>query len=83
MEAITLILATAAVAASLTWFLAQWRQTLSPTHGALAPVWREGYVAGVADQDYAAAIDLTIDGYWIGPNRANPYRGSEKQATNA
>jgi hypothetical protein len=73
METIALILATAAVTALLTWFLASRRQALSPTHGALAPVWREGYLAGVADERTSAAWD--VPGY--GPNRCNPYRGSE------
>lgn len=81
METIALILATAAATAPLTWFLASRRQALSPTHGALAPVWREGYVQGVADEQYAAAIDFRHDGYGrVGPNRANPYRGSENGA---
>lgn len=79
METISLIIATAAVSILLTWFIAGRRQALSPTHGALAPVWREGYLAGVADERTSAAWD--VPGY--GPNRNNPYRGSEKQATNA
>lgn len=70
---ITLILATAIPTALLTWFLATRRQALSPTHGALAPVWREGYLTGVADERTAAAWD--VPGY--GPNRCNPYRGEE------
>lgn len=76
---VALILATAAATALLTWFLASRRQALSPTHGALAPVWREGYLAGVADERTSAAWD--VPGY--GPNRNNPYRGSENGATNA
>lgn len=79
METIALILATAAATAPLTWFLASRRQALSTTHGFLAPVWREGYVAGVADERTSAAWD--VPGY--GPNRANPYRGSERGAGNA
>lgn len=79
METITLILATAAVIAPLTWFLTQWRQAISPTHGALAPVWREGYLAGVADERTSTAWD--VPGY--GPNRNNPYRGSGRGAGNA
>jgi hypothetical protein len=79
METLTLILATAAIIAPLTWFLASRRQAISPTHGALAPVWREGYLAGVADERTSAAWD--VPGY--GPNRGNPYRGSEKGAGNA
>ena len=55
METITLILATAAVIAPLTWFLAHRRQAISPTHGALAPVWRAGYLGGVADERSSAA----------------------------
>lgn len=84
METIALILATAAVAALLTWFLTLRRQATSPTHGALAPVWREGYVQGVADEVYAEQINFSHDGYGrVGPNRANPYRGSEMGALNA
>lgn len=79
MEALTLILATAAFVAPLTWFLAQWRQAASPTHGALAPVWREGYLAGVADERTSSAWD--VPGY--GPNRNNPYRGVETLVSNA
>ncbi|QOT19619.1 hypothetical protein [Paenarthrobacter sp. YJN-5] len=70
---ITLILATTIPTALLTWFLATRRQTLSPTYGALAPVWREGYLTGVADERTAAAWD--VPGY--GANRCNPYRGDE------
>jgi hypothetical protein len=79
METIALIFATGAVTAPLTWFLAQRRQALSPTHGPLAPVWREGYVQGVEDERTSAAWD--VSGY--GPNRCNPYRGSEKGAGDA
>lgn len=75
---ITLILATVVVTVLLTWFFRGRRQALSPTHGALAPVWREGYLAGVADERTSAAWD--VPGY--GPNRNNPYRGSEKGAGN-
>ena len=75
---ITLIIATAAVTVLLVWFFGGRRQAISPTHGALAPVWRQGYLAGVADERTSAAWD--VPGY--GPNRCNPYRGSEK-ATNA
>jgi hypothetical protein len=78
METITLILATAAVTALLTWFLAQRRQALYPTHGALAPVWREGYVQGVQDEQYAEAVNFTTAYGRVGPNRCNPYRGSEE-----
>lgn len=70
---ITLILATAAATALITWFLTDRRQTLSPTHGALAPVWREGYLAGVADERTSAAWDIPE----YGPNRNNPYPGNE------
>jgi hypothetical protein len=73
METITLILATATVSVLLTWFLTARRQALSPTHGVLAPVWRDGYLTGVADERTSAAWD--VPGY--GPNRANPYRGDE------
>ena len=79
METITLILATAAVIAPLTWFLAHRRQAISPTHGALAPVWREGYLAGVADERTSAAWDIPE----YGPNRNSPYPGSEMGARNA
>lgn len=76
---ITLILATAAVTVLLSWFFSGRRQVISPTHGPLAPVWREGYLAGVADERTSNAWD--VPGY--GPNRNNPYSGSEKGTTNA
>ena len=79
METITLIFAAAAVTAPLTWFLARWQRATSPTHGALAPVWREGYLQGVEDERTSAAWD--VPGY--GPNRGNPYRGSEGGAGSA
>lgn len=82
---ITLIVATAAIASLLTWFFTGRRQKADNlSFGALAPAWREGYLAGVADQEYAAMIDFTHDGYGrVGPNRANPYPGDEKLARNA
>lgn len=84
METITLILATAAVVAPLTSFITFCSQATSPTHGALAPVWREGYVQGVKDEAYAEQTNFCHDGYGrVGPNRNNPYRGSEKLASNA
>jgi hypothetical protein len=76
---ITLILATAAVTVLLSWFFSGRRQSLSPTHGALAPVWREGYLAGVADERTSNAWD--VPGY--GPNRNNPYPGDETGAQHA
>jgi hypothetical protein len=79
METISLILATTAISVLLTWFLTARRQALSPTHGPLAPVWREGYLTGVADERTSAAWE--VPGY--GPNRCNPYRGSEKDSGNA
>jgi hypothetical protein len=78
METITLILATAAITALLTWFFTARRQALSPTYGPLAPAWREGYRAGVADERYAEEVNFTTEYGRVGPNRANPYRGSEK-----
>lgn len=72
METIALILATAVSAASLTWFLCRWFQP----RDAVAQVWREGYLAGVADERTSAAWD--VPGY--GPNRTNPYGGSENGA---
>lgn len=79
MEIISLILATAAVTAPLAWFLTARRYFAEAAAQCLfASVWREGYVQGVADQEYAAIADFTHDGYGrVGPNRANPYPGDE------
>lgn len=79
METITLILATTAVIAPLARFVTLYSQATSPTYGALAPVWREGYLAGVADERTSNALDVPE----YGPNRNNPYRGIEKGAGDA
>lgn len=83
METITLVLATAAVTAPVTWFITLYRQATSPMYGALAPVWREGYVQGVKDEKYADEVSFTNEYGRVGPNRSNPYRGSERGAGNA
>lgn len=80
MTLLTLIAATAVIASLLTSYLTGLRQATDAA-GCFAAVWREGYLAGVADQEYASMIDFSHDGYGrVGPNRANPYPGDEKQA---
>ncbi|ACL42288.1 hypothetical protein Achl_4337 (plasmid) [Pseudarthrobacter chlorophenolicus A6] len=80
---IALIFATAIIASLLTWCLTGRRQAADAA-GYFAAVWREGYLAGVSDQEYAALVDFSHDGYGkVGPNRANPYPGDEKQAQHA
>lgn len=79
---VSIVLAASVIASLLTWYFAG-RRHIADTlrYGALAPAWRDGYLAGVADQEYAAAIDFSHDGYGrVSPNRANPYPGAEKQA---
>lgn len=73
------ILATAVIASLLTWYFNGRRQATDAA-GYFAAVWREGYMAGVADQEYAAMVDFGHDGYGrVCPNRVNPYPGNEKQ----
>jgi hypothetical protein len=75
MTLLTLIAATAIVASQLT-IHAIGRRGIEDAlgYGALAPVWREGYLAGVNDERISAAWD--VPGY--GPNRGNPYPGAEQ-----
>ncbi|WP_258064539.1 hypothetical protein [Arthrobacter sp. ZGTC131] len=82
---LTLIAATAIISSQLTTYFTSRREVEdAPGFGALAPVWREGYVQGVADQEYATMADFSHDGYGrVGPNRANPYPGSEKESLKA
>lgn len=80
---IILALATAVAAALVTWHFAGRRQATEAA-GCFAAVWREGYLAGVSDQEYAAMVDFRHDGYGrVGPSRANPYPGDERQVQNA
>lgn len=75
---ITISLAAAVIATLLTWYFTGRKQG-SDAAGYFAAVWREGYLAGVSDQEYAEMIDFSHGGYgWVGPNRANPYPGDEK-----
>lgn len=79
MEALTLIIATAAITALLTWFFTGRKQVARTLgYGTLAPVWREGYLAGVADERTASAWATEY-----GPNRNNPYPGDEMRAQHA
>lgn len=75
---IILVPCTAVITALLTWYLTGRRQATDAA-GYFAAVWREGYLSGVSDQEYAAMVDFSHDGYGrVGPNRANPYPGDEK-----
>ncbi|MET4143937.1 hypothetical protein [Arthrobacter sp. UYCo732] len=79
----TIVVATVAITTLLTWFIIGRRQATDAA-SAFAAVWREGYLSGVADQEYAAMIDFSHDGYGrVGPNRANPYPGDEELAVHA
>ncbi|QOD06157.1 hypothetical protein IDT60_20620 (plasmid) [Pseudarthrobacter sp. BIM B-2242] len=72
---LTLIAATAIVASQLTSHITGRHQAEDALgYGALAPAWREGYLAGVNDERISAAWD--VPGY--GPNRGNPYPGTEE-----
>ena len=76
MITLTLLIATAVIAAQLTVHFSARQEVMdAPGYGALAPVWREGYLAGVNDERISAAWD--VPGY--GPNRCNPYPGSEQE----
>lgn len=80
---LTLIAVTAIIASLLTWYFTGRRQATDAA-SYFAAVWREGYLAGVADQEYAVMIDFSHDGYGkVGPNRTNPYPGDEKQVQHA
>lgn len=76
---LTLIVATSIISTQLTACFTGRREVEDAlAYGALAPAWREGYVCGVADQENAAVIDFSHDGYGkVGPNRVNPYPGPE------
>lgn len=75
MITLTLMTATAIVAALATDYVASRREHEDALgYGALAPAWREGYLAGVSDERTSAAWD--VPGY--GPNRCNPYPGPEQ-----
>lgn len=77
---LTLMTATAIIAALVATYVAGRRQHEHALgYGALAPVWREGYLAGVADERTSAAWD--VPGY--GPNRCNPYPGPELEMQHA
>ena len=72
---LTLMTATAITTALATTHIAGRRQHENALGcGALAPAWREGYLAGVSDERTSAAWD--VPGY--GPNRCNPYPGPEQ-----
>lgn len=77
---ITLMVATATFATLMTCLFTGRKQVADTLrYGALAPVWREGYLQGVEDERTSAAWD--VPGY--GPNRGNPYPGDETLARNA
>lgn len=80
MITLTLLIATAVIASQLTaLFSACQEEADAPGYGALAPVWREGYLAGVVDERTSAAWD--VPGY--GPTRGNPYPGPEQPVQHA
>lgn len=75
---LTLVTATAVLSSLLTAHLAGIRHAPDAA-GHFAAVWREGYLAGVADERTSAALD--VPGY--GPNRCNPYPGPEQLVQHA
>lgn len=74
--AVLVVLAAASTSVLLAWFFSGRQKAAGLRSAPLARVWREGYLAGVADERTSTAWD--VPGY--GPNRNNPYPGSEEGA---
>lgn len=73
------VLGAAATSVLVAWFFSGHQKAAALRNAPLARVWREGYLAGVADERTSAAWD--VPGY--GPNRVNPYPGDETQVVDA
>lgn len=73
------VLGTAATSVLAAWFFSGYQKAAGLRSAPLARVWREGYLAGVADERTSNAWDVV----GCRPNRVNPYPGDETQVADA